>query len=235
MRSSASVVSSPTVDCFLSPWSSSSMRLLKRPLHGSPLLNGGSFEGTCHTTRCAASRDLPRHPGDEEGDETKQRREGHAAGTAVDRAPEACSDGTKSRAAPEEPPSTLQHASARSQDAPVRDKVLLGETRARLTVTLSNNQVHACVVNNRLQRTYAYASSFDPALRVEIGSTHRKRSGIPRPHGGTMKAARAVGRLVAQRALRQGIKKVFFDRKSYRYVGRVKALADGAREGGLDF
>ncbi|PHJ22866.1 lsu ribosomal protein l18p [Cystoisospora suis] len=96
------------------------------------------------------------------------------------------------------------------------DKVLLGEKRARLTLTLSNNQVHACIVDNRTQRTYAYASSFDACLREEIGSVQRKRGMVSRPHGGTMKAARAVGRLLARRALKRGIRSVFFDRKSYR-------------------
>ncbi|KEP67250.1 UNVERIFIED_CONTAM: LSU ribosomal protein L18P, putative [Hammondia hammondi] len=128
----------------------------------------------------------------------------------------------------------LQSSAFPRSDTVERDRVLLGEKRARLTITLSNNQVHACVVDNRLQRTYAYANSFDPSLRTEIGSVQRKRGWAPRPHGGTMRAARAVGRLVAQRALQKGIKKVFFDRKSYRYIGRVKALADGAREGGLE-
>ncbi|ESS32287.1 putative LSU ribosomal protein L18P [Toxoplasma gondii VEG] len=140
---------------------------------------------------------------------------------------------SKSDAAEGQLPFLQSNALPRS-DTVERDRVLLGEKRARLTITLSNNQVHACVVDNRLQRTYAYANSFDPSLRTEIGSVQRKRGWAPRPHGGTMRAARAVGRLLAQRALQKGIKKVFFDRKSYRYIGRVKALADGAREGGLE-
>lgn len=115
------------------------------------------------------------------------------------------------------------------------DRVLSGEKRGRLTVTLTNNHVHACVVDNRMQRTYAYASSLDRRLLPVIGVVQRRRGTNPRPHGATMKAAWAVGRLVAERALAKGIKKVFFDRKSYRYTGRVKALADGARDGGLDF
>ncbi|CBZ54506.1 conserved hypothetical protein [Neospora caninum Liverpool] len=70
---------------------------------------------------------------------------------------------------------SVQPTGVRRSDTIERDKVLLGEKRARLTITLSNNQVHACVVDNRLQRTYAYANSFDPSLRMEIGSVQRKR------------------------------------------------------------
>lgn len=93
--------------------------------------------------------------------------------------------------------------------------------RPRLTVHRTNKQVYAQVIDDVKGVTLAAASSLDEGLKLK--------------NGGNKDAAVKVGKLVAERALKAGVKAVQFDRGSYLYHGRVKALADGAREGGLDF
>ncbi|CDJ60132.1 hypothetical protein, conserved [Eimeria maxima] len=107
--------------------------------------------------------------------------------------------------------------------------------RMRLTVTLSNNHIYSCITDPSRQRTFAFASSQDKELKETLKTVQRKKGLVPRQHGGTLHAAAAVGALVAERGLRAGIRKVYFDRKKYRFAGRVAALADGARKAGLDF
>jgi large subunit ribosomal protein L18 len=77
------------------------------------------------------------------------------------------------------------------------------------------------VIDDRAGRTVAAASTVESALRAA--------------HGGNVAAATAVGRLVAERAAAAGVRQVVFDRGGNRYHGRVAALADAAREGGLEF
>jgi large subunit ribosomal protein L18 len=95
--------------------------------------------------------------------------------------------------------------------------------RPRLNVFRSLQHIYAQVIDDDLGNTLAAASTVDPELRGELDGLNKSQQ-----------AAR-VGQLVAQRALAQGLKQVVFDRGGYPYHGRVKALADGAREGGLDF
>jgi large subunit ribosomal protein L18 len=95
--------------------------------------------------------------------------------------------------------------------------------RPRLSVFRSGKHIYAQVIDDRIGRTLAAASSIDRALRAELRT------------GADKAAAAAVGRLVAERAVAAGITEVVFDRGSYLYHGRVKALADAAREGGLSF
>ncbi len=95
--------------------------------------------------------------------------------------------------------------------------------RPRLNVFRSLEHIYAQVVDDDLGYTLAAASSLDPELRGKLQGLNK-----------TQQAAR-VGQLVAQRALAKGLKQVVFDRGGYPYHGRVKALADGAREGGLEF
>ncbi|NIK74580.1 large subunit ribosomal protein L18 [Thermonema lapsum] len=90
--------------------------------------------------------------------------------------------------------------------------------RPRLCVFRSNRRIYAQIINDELGVTLAAASSYDlktDSLNVEV--------------------AKQVGKLIAERAVANGIKKVVFDRNGYLYHGRVKALAEGAREGGLEF
>jgi large subunit ribosomal protein L18 len=95
--------------------------------------------------------------------------------------------------------------------------------RARLSVFRSSKHIYAQVIDDKAGRTLAAASSLDGALREALKT------------GADKAAAAAVGKLVAERALAAGITEVVFDRGAYLYHGRVKALADAAREGGLAF
>ena len=95
--------------------------------------------------------------------------------------------------------------------------------RPRLSVFRSSMHIYAQVIDDTNGRTVAAASSIDKDLRKSL------------PKGSDVKAAEAVGKLIAERATKAGIKDVIFDRGSYIYHGRVKALADAAREGGLSF
>jgi large subunit ribosomal protein L18 len=95
--------------------------------------------------------------------------------------------------------------------------------RPRLNVFRSINHIYAQVIDDQSGKTLASASSLDPQLRSELSK------------GGNREAARKVGTLVAQRAVENGIKSVVFDRGGYLFHGRVKELAEGAREAGLNF
>ena len=101
----------------------------------------------------------------------------------------------------------------------VRKKVTGSAVRPRLVVNRSARHIHAQVVDDSTGRTLASASTLDATLRTADGDKTAK--------------ARRVGELLAQRAKDAGIGAVVFDRGGYRYHGRVAALADGAREGGL--
>jgi large subunit ribosomal protein L18 len=95
--------------------------------------------------------------------------------------------------------------------------------RLRLSIFRSSKHIYAQVIDDSEGRTLAAASSLDEGLRKDLKT------------GADKDAAAAVGKLVAERALAAGIKQVVFDRGSYIYHGRVRALAEAAREGGLDF
>ena len=95
--------------------------------------------------------------------------------------------------------------------------------RPRLSVFRSGKNIYAQVIDDAKGHTVAAASSLDADLKAALKT------------GADRAAAAAVGKLVAERALAAGIKHVVFDRGSYLYHGRVKTLADAAREGGLDF
>ena len=95
--------------------------------------------------------------------------------------------------------------------------------RLRLSVFRSGKHIYAQVIDDRVGRTLAAASSLDTTLKVDLKT------------GADKGAASAVGKLVAERAIAAGVKEVVFDRGMYLYHGRVKALAEAAREGGLAF
>src|SRR5205807_9885935 len=96
-------------------------------------------------------------------------------------------------------------------------------TRVRLTVFRSSKHIYAQVIDDRKGETLAAASSLEKPMRTELKT------------GADIAAAKAVGKLLAERALAKGVKEVVFDRGRYLFHGRVKALADAAREGGLSF
>jgi len=95
--------------------------------------------------------------------------------------------------------------------------------KPRLSVHRSSQHIYAQVIDDANGRTLAAASSMDGELRKSLAK------------GCDKTAAASVGKMVAERAIKAGIKEVIFDRGQYIYHGRVKALADAAREGGLSF
>ena len=95
--------------------------------------------------------------------------------------------------------------------------------RLRLSIFRSGKHIYAQVIDDAAGRTLASASSIEKPMREGMKT------------GADRDAAAAVGKLVAERAIAAGVKEVVFDRGPYLYHGRVKALADGAREGGLSF
>ena len=97
-----------------------------------------------------------------------------------------------------------------------------GDGRPRLSVFRSNRYIYAQIVDDRQGKTLVAASSLEKDLREGPGTGNRE-------------AAQAVGARLAERAVAAGVKEIVFDRSGYKYHGRVKALADAAREGGLSF
>jgi large subunit ribosomal protein L18 len=107
-------------------------------------------------------------------------------------------------------------------------KSLAGTTeRPRLNIYRSVNHIYAQVIDDAKGTTIVSAAS------IEKGKGGGK--GEKRPTGGNVASAKEVGKLIAERAKEKGVKKVVFDRGGYLYHGRVKALADAAREAGLEF
>jgi large subunit ribosomal protein L18 len=95
--------------------------------------------------------------------------------------------------------------------------------KPRLSVFRSSKQIYAQIIDDEKGATLAAASSIEKIQREALKT------------GADVDAAKAIGKLVAERALAAGVTEVVFDRGAYMYHGRVKALADGAREGGLKF
>jgi large subunit ribosomal protein L18 len=96
-------------------------------------------------------------------------------------------------------------------------------SRARLSVFRSSKHIYAQLIDDANGRTLVSASSLEKEMRGSLKT------------GANIEAARAVGKRIADRASAKGVKDVVFDRGGYLYHGRVKALADAAREGGLNF
>jgi len=106
-----------------------------------------------------------------------------------------------------------------------RTRIKLGKRksdRPRVSVFRSNKYIYAQIIDDKTGVTLASASSLEKDMRGKAGT-------------GNIDAATTVGKMLAERAVKVGIKEVVFDRGGYRFHGRVKALADGAREGGLAF
>ncbi|MFC0409279.1 50S ribosomal protein L18 [Roseomonas elaeocarpi] len=93
--------------------------------------------------------------------------------------------------------------------------------RPRLSIYRSGRHIYAQIIDDKAGRTLAHASTLEKDLRANTGAD--------------LEAATTIGKLIAERAVAAGVTAVVFDRGPYLYHGRVKALADGAREGGLSF
>lgn len=115
-----------------------------------------------------------------------------------------------------------KNAKRKKRHLRLRNKVQGTPDRPRLNVFRSSNHIYAQVIDDMSGTTLAAASTLDKELE-NIDIT------------GNREAAKEVGKIVAKRAIEKGVKEVVFDRGGYIYHGRVKELADGAREGGLKF
>lgn len=105
-----------------------------------------------------------------------------------------------------------------------KTRAKIAELKAvRLTVFRSNSHIYAQVISGCGSRVLASASTVEPAVRSQVSN------------GGNKQAATLVGKLIAERAKSAGVDTVAFDRAGFLYHGRVKALAEAAREGGLQF
>jgi large subunit ribosomal protein L18 len=105
----------------------------------------------------------------------------------------------------------------------IRQSVSGTPERPRLNVYRSLEEIYAQVIDDEAGHTLVSASTIDGELRAQMAGLKKAEQ------------AKLVGKAIAERAKAKGIGKVVFDRGGYRYIGRVKALADAAREGGLDF
>jgi large subunit ribosomal protein L18 len=105
----------------------------------------------------------------------------------------------------------------------VRKRLFGTPERPRLAVFRSSKHIYAQVINDHKGATLVSASTLDPEIKAHV------------TYGGNKAAAALVGRVVAERAKKAGIDKICFDRRSYKYHGRVEALAQAAREAGLQF
>jgi large subunit ribosomal protein L18 len=119
------------------------------------------------------------------------------------------------------PSATSRHAARTKRHARLRLRLSGTPARPRLAVFRSLNQIYAQVIDDTTGHTLAAASSLEPALRGTNGTKSER--------------ARRVGVLLAERARAAGVEQVVFDRAGFRYHGRVRSLAEGARESGLDF
>ncbi len=113
--------------------------------------------------------------------------------------------------------------SLRRRHGRIRSAVSGTSDRPRLAVFRSHEHIYAQIIDDTKGVTLAAASSIDTALRGDLAGQAK------------LAKSQAVGRLIAERAREKGISKVVFDRGGYRYHGRIKAVADAAREGGLEF
>jgi len=117
-----------------------------------------------------------------------------------------------------------QHLLARKRrHRRVRKKISGTAERPRLNVFRSLRHIYAQIIDDDRGRTLVAASTQDPALRDQLAGLDKTAQ------------AKVVGQALAERAQDKSVRQVIFDRGGYKYHGRVKALADGAREGGLEF
>ncbi|MBV8488833.1 MAG: 50S ribosomal protein L18 [Planctomycetaceae bacterium] len=105
----------------------------------------------------------------------------------------------------------------------VRNRLFGTPQRPRLAVFRSSKHIYAQVINDQTATTLVSASTMDPEIKGQLA------------YGGNKAAAEVVGRVIAERARKAGIDKICFDRRSYKYHGRVEALAQAARAAGLQF
>jgi large subunit ribosomal protein L18 len=107
-----------------------------------------------------------------------------------------------------------------------RKRIMGTKERPRLSVFRSVTHIYAQVIDDLAGKTLVSASTLDASLKGSLATGER---------GGNVKGAEAVGKAIAQRSIEKGIKRVVFDRSGFLYHGRIRAVADAARKGGLEF
>lgn len=117
----------------------------------------------------------------------------------------------------------------------IRRKIVGKAERARLSVFKSSKHIYAQIISDLDSKTLVSASTLDKDVIDQIGQVNREGLHGEAKSSKSVAAAKAVGIVLAKRSLEKQIGKVVFDRNGFVYKGRVKALADGAREAGLDF
>ncbi|HTL01094.1 MAG TPA: 50S ribosomal protein L18 [Vicinamibacterales bacterium] len=108
----------------------------------------------------------------------------------------------------------------------IRKRVAGDQDRPRLTVFRSLSHIYVQVIDDMTGKTVVSAGTNEPALKKDLSGKIR---------GGNVAGAQFIGKTIAQRLIEKGIKKVVFDRNGYLYHGRIRAVADAAREAGLEF
>jgi large subunit ribosomal protein L18 len=108
----------------------------------------------------------------------------------------------------------------------LKKRVRGSDARPRLTVFRSVSHIYVQVVDDMTGRTIASASSVEPDVKGALGKDAK---------GGNIAGAQAIGKTIASRLIEKGVKRVVFDRNGFLYHGRIKAVADAAREAGLEF
>jgi large subunit ribosomal protein L18 len=121
--------------------------------------------------------------------------------------------------------STTSRAESREKrQKRVRKKIKGTSKSPRLSIFRSSKNIYAQIIDDTISKTLVDASSLTKGIKDEA-----------RKKGGNKEGAVLIGKLIAEKALKNGIKKVVFDRNGFLYHGRIKAFADAAREGGLEF
>ena len=108
----------------------------------------------------------------------------------------------------------------------IRKRVAGDQERPRLTVYRSLSHMYVQVIDDMTGQTLVSASTVEPAVKGALDKATR---------GGNLKGAEAIGKVIAERSIEKGIKRVVFDRSGFLYHGRIRAVADAARKAGLEF
>jgi len=121
--------------------------------------------------------------------------------------------------------------------ARIRKKVFGNPERLRLTVFRSPKHIYAQVIDDTISHTIASTSSLESVVKEQLAEYEKigQDSKKDRTSSGKIHQAKMVGKIIAQRALEKGVKRVVFDRNGFLYHGRIKAVSEGAREAGLVF
>jgi len=115
-------------------------------------------------------------------------------------------------------------------------KTLTGsDDKPRLCVFRSQKHIYAQLISDESNKTFVSASTLEDVVKSKIGATEVDCIHNEAKSAKSVAASVAVGKVIAERAIEKGIKKVVFDRNGFIYHGRIKGVAEGARKGGLDF